>query len=63
MRLAWIVHPDARFQPFKNRTGRPVRLLRFEETDEVEAFDNIWVPASLHHVHSADWPGVMRRVA
>lgn len=47
----------------EKRTGRPVRILRFEELDYEEAFDAIWASASLLHVSSNALPDVMRRVA
>ncbi len=47
----------------EERTGRPVRVLRFEELDFKEAFDGIWAAASLHHVHTQALPDVMNRVS
>ncbi|MEM8948423.1 MAG: class I SAM-dependent methyltransferase [Pseudomonadota bacterium] len=47
----------------ERRTGKSVRILRFEELDYDEAFDAIWTSASLLHVSSDALPDVMRRVA
>lgn len=47
----------------EKRTGRLVRVLRFEELDYEGDFDAIWAAASLLHVRSDVLPEVMRRVA
>jgi SAM-dependent methyltransferase len=39
-------------------SGQPVRLLRFQEMDYVEAFEGIWACASLLHVPLAEMPAV-----
>ncbi len=46
----------------EKRTGQKVRVLRFEQIDDVEAFHGIWASASLHHVHSTALPDVMARI-
>ena len=40
------------------RVGCPVRTLRFEELDYEDAFDGVWVCASLLHVRKTDLPRV-----
>lgn len=42
---------------------RPVRVLRFEQFDDVEAFDGILANATLHHLTRAALPDVLARIA
>lgn len=44
------------------RIGRPVRVLRFEELDAVEAYDAVWAHASLLHVPRLALPAVLAAV-
>jgi SAM-dependent methyltransferase len=44
------------------RIGRSVRLLRFDELDESDAYDAIWAHASIHHVPLEGLPGIVRRI-
>jgi SAM-dependent methyltransferase len=45
------------------RLGVPVRVLLFEDLDEVEAYDAVWAHASLLHVPRAALPGILARIA
>jgi SAM-dependent methyltransferase len=44
------------------RIGRPVRVLRFDELDEREAYDAIWAHASIHHVPLPGLPDIVARI-
>lgn len=44
------------------RIGRAVPVMRFEDLDEVEAYDAAWCHACLLHVPRADLPAIIRRV-
>jgi len=44
------------------RLGIPVRVLLFEDLDEVEAYDGVWAHASLLHVPRASLPGILARI-
>ena len=44
------------------RLGRPVRVLRFDQLEAVEAYDGVVAAYSLLHVPRAGLPGVLRRV-
>ncbi|MGV8988422.1 MAG: class I SAM-dependent methyltransferase [Cypionkella sp.] len=49
-------------QKAAERLGQPVRVMRFDQLDAVEAYDAIWASASLLHVPRAALPGVLARV-
>ena len=40
------------------RLGRPVRVMRFDELDDVGGYDAVWANASLLHVPRASLPAV-----
>ncbi len=42
--------------------GCPVRCMRFDELDYVDAFDGVWACASLLHVSRAELPGIFRLI-
>lgn len=42
--------------------GLPVRVMRFEELDSVDAYDAVWANASLLHVPRAGLANVFRRI-
>ena len=44
------------------RIGRPVRVLRFEALDAVEAYDAVWANASLLHVPRPALPAVLAAI-
>jgi SAM-dependent methyltransferase len=44
------------------RIGRPVRVMRFDELDAVDAYDGVWAQASLLHVPRPALPGVLALV-
>jgi SAM-dependent methyltransferase len=44
------------------RLGRPVRVMLFEDLEEVEAYDAVWASASLLHVPQERLSGVLARV-
>ena len=44
------------------RLGRPVRVLRFDELDAIEAYDAVWAHASLLHVPRASLPNILARI-
>lgn len=44
------------------RIGRPVRLMRFDELEAVEAYDAIWAHASLLHVPRPALPSILARI-
>lgn len=44
------------------RLGRPVRVMRFSDLDEVAAYDGVWANACLLHVPRAELPDVLRRI-
>ncbi len=46
----------------EQRVGRPVRIMRFDELDESEAYAGVWANACLLHVPSAAMPDVLARV-
>ncbi|MEX2250118.1 MAG: class I SAM-dependent methyltransferase [Parvibaculum sp.] len=44
------------------RLGKPVRIARFEEIEDVAAFDAVWAHASLLHVPAAGLADILARV-
>lgn len=44
------------------RLGRPVRVMRFSDLNEVTAYDGVWANACLLHVPRAELPDVLRRI-
>lgn len=44
------------------RIGRPVRVMRFEELDETEAYDAVWANACLLHVPEAGLADILGRI-
>jgi SAM-dependent methyltransferase len=44
------------------RLGVPVRVLRFAELDDVQAFDGVWANASLLHAPAEALPDILARV-
>lgn len=46
----------------QQRLGRPVRVLLFEDIDEIGAYDGIWANACLLHVPRAALPGILGRI-
>ena len=46
----------------QERLGRPVRVMRFEELDAVEAYDAVWAAACLLHVPEEALAGILGRV-
>lgn len=46
----------------ERRLGRPVRVMKFEELDEDQAYDAVWANACLLHVPSAGLAEVLARV-
>lgn len=44
------------------RLGRPVRIARFDEMEDIEAFDAVWAHASLLHVPRISLPGILARL-
>ena len=46
----------------EQRLGRPVRIMRFDELSDVDAYDGIWANASLLHVPRTALSGVLTLV-
>lgn len=46
----------------QQRLGRPVRVLRFEDISEIEAYDGVWACACLLHVPRPDLADVLARI-
>ncbi|BCW90627.1 hypothetical protein sos41_38000 [Alphaproteobacteria bacterium SO-S41] len=46
----------------ERRLGRPVRVMRFDELDDVAAYDAVWANACLLHVPEDALSDVLRRV-
>lgn len=46
----------------EQRLGRPVRVLRFDELSDIEAYDAVWANASLLHVPRAGLDPVLARI-
>lgn len=46
----------------RERTGRDIRVLRFEELDAIEAYDAVWAHASLHHQPLSRLGDVLQRI-
>ena len=46
----------------EQRIGRPVRLMRFEDLDETEAYDAVWANACLLHVPEDGLADVLARI-
>jgi len=46
----------------QERLGRPVRVMRFEALDAVEAYDAIWASACLLHVPEEALAGILGRI-
>ena len=44
------------------RLGRPVRVMRFEELDEIAAYDGVWANACLLHVPENGLADVLTRI-
>jgi SAM-dependent methyltransferase len=44
------------------RLNKPVRVMRFDELEAVDAYDGVWAHASLIHVPKDTLPGVLRRI-
>lgn len=44
------------------KLGRPVRVMRFSDLDEVAAYDGVWANACLLHVPRAELPDVLLRI-
>ncbi|WP_304281088.1 bifunctional 2-polyprenyl-6-hydroxyphenol methylase/3-demethylubiquinol 3-O-methyltransferase UbiG [Caulobacter segnis] len=44
------------------RLGRSVRVMRFDELDEEQAYDGVWANASLLHAPIPALPGVLERI-
>jgi SAM-dependent methyltransferase len=44
------------------RLGRPVRLLRFNELDDTEAYDGVWASASLLHAPASELTQDLTRI-
>lgn len=44
------------------RLGRPVRVMRFDQLDELDAYDGVWANASLLHVPGSTLPEILSRV-
>lgn len=44
------------------RLGRPVRVMRFEELDEIAAYDGVWANACLLHVPEDGLADVLARI-
>ncbi|MGE5722930.1 MAG: class I SAM-dependent methyltransferase [Sphingomonadales bacterium] len=44
------------------RLDRPVRVMRFDELDAVEAYDGIWAQAALLHVPRPGLPLILRKI-
>jgi SAM-dependent methyltransferase len=46
----------------EERIGIPVRVMRFDELNEVEVYDAVWAHASLLHVPRSALPEVLKRI-
>lgn len=46
----------------ERRLGRPVRVMRFDELNEVAAYDAVWANACLLHVPEEALPDILRRI-
>ena len=46
----------------ERRLGIPVRVMRFEQLEDVEVYDGVWANACLLHVPRADLAGILGRV-
>ncbi|PHP68065.1 SAM-dependent methyltransferase [Zhengella mangrovi] len=46
----------------EKRTGRPVRVMRFEDLADAAAYDGIWASASLLHVPGDALGNIMKRI-
>ncbi|MGX5667386.1 class I SAM-dependent methyltransferase [Rhizobium daejeonense] len=46
----------------EKRLGRPVRVMRFDELDEVNVYDGVWACACLLHVPRAGLSDVLARI-
>jgi SAM-dependent methyltransferase len=46
----------------EQRLGMPVRIMRADELEEIEAYDGVWANACLLHVPEEALPGVLARV-
>jgi SAM-dependent methyltransferase len=46
----------------EERLGRPVRVMKFDELAETNAYDAVWASASLLHVRRAALPDVLGRI-
>lgn len=46
----------------EKRLGRPVRVMRFDELDELEAYDGVWANRCLLHVPTDELAGVLGRI-
>lgn len=44
------------------RIGRPVRLMRFDELEAVDAYDGVWASACLHHAPDDELIDALRRI-
>ena len=46
----------------EKRIGQPVRVMRFDQLDAIDAYDAVWANASLLHVPRAALPDVLFRI-
>lgn len=46
----------------KERLGRPVRVMHFDELDALQLYDAVWASASLLHVHRSSLPQILALV-
>lgn len=46
----------------KRLWGIDVRVMRFDQLDDADAFDGVWASASLHHARAEDLPGVFAAI-
>lgn len=44
------------------RLGRPVRVMRFDQLDDLDVYDGVWANASLLHVPGSALPDILSRV-
>lgn len=44
------------------RLKRPVRVMRFDQLDALDAYDGVWANASLLHIPRASLPGILARI-
>ncbi len=42
----------------KQRWSIDVRVMQFDQLDEVDAFDGVWASASLHHAQTSELPAI-----